>query len=446
MSSIIVNRSQSKENIKSYKFVVSIFFIMVFLRDVIGVSIPLIAFTAVWMFVIFAFDIEKATAFTVSSTICFASSISITIPIAVFIVMAVLKLNIKIHGGFLTCIILILFIEMLKFTDKTQNFKLYINMAMVVLLLFIVVTIYLNNTFTPDFLLKNYVVFFLFLASDILISTIISYGSFSAILSDNFRIGQTNLLDTYTGDSLAMSINANGLAFLAIVAIALTLVLVNYRKVSKKFAFPTIIYCSLIGLLTISKTFALIFITLIGMYYLWYVFSSSKKVSSVIGLIALLIVLISIFLRTTIFENLMERFESGDLTTGRLDLIEQYIRYMEEHPNKILFGLGLQDVHKKAGFETVPHNAILETYVCMGLVGLIVTVFLFVNLFKLCKGKYLALYGKKPLNINYIPFLIYILFIQTFQFFRINYIIAPLILVSVCIFVGQGNSRINRKR
>ena len=416
-----------------YRLAISLFLILSLAKDQFNASVPLIVYTVIWLTIIVASSVERAAAFTVCSTICFASSLSVTIPIAVFVLVAFARGVRKVYlGCFLSAMLLIL-CEATHFLDVGQDFRSFVNTSMFIILILVITTQYLANPYDPVPVLKHYIGFFLFLATDILVFTIQRYGSIAAILNESFRIGQTDVLEQ--GYNVAMSINANGLGFLALLAAGIALVLLNQGHMKKGVAIPVIIYSSFIGALTISKTFVICYVFLIGIFYLWYLVSHSTRFFSALKIALVIGILFLIFTFTEVYENIQYRFESTDLTTGRTDILWNYLKFMDRHPEKWLFGIGMQRMNIKAGFETVPHNGFLEAYVGLGLVGLFSIVYLVFRLFFLYRGRYIFLYGRKPRFLNYIPLFVHMFFIQSFQFIKISYIFVPLALVYLCILV-----------
>ena len=423
-----------------YYFMIGIFLALIAAKDLLKLDVPSLVFTLLWLAIIVFSSVERAAAFTICSTICFASSLSVTIPIAAFIVMAFLHGVRKIYVGCAVSVVLMILCEMTHFLDyEFQNFRVFINTSMFIILVLIITSQYLLNAHNPVPVLKHYIGFFLFLATDILVFTIQRYGSIAAILNESFRIGQTDVLEQ--GYNVAMSINANGLGFLALLAAGIALVLLNQGHMKKGVAIPVIIYSSFIGALTISKTFVICYVFLIGIFYLWYLVSHSTRFFSALKIALVIGILFLIFTFTEVYENIQYRFESTDLTTGRTDILWNYLKFMDRHPEKWLFGIGMQRMNIKAGFETVPHNGFLEAYVGLGLVGLFSIVYLVFRLFFLYRGRYIFLYGRKPRFLNYIPLFVHMFFIQSFQFIKISYIFVPLSLVYLCILVPNASPR-----
>ena len=420
-----------------YYLLICVFLGLIAVKDQFAVDVPSYVYTLVWLAIIVFFSVERAATFTICSTICFASSLSVTIPIAAFVIMAFLHGVRKIYLGCAISVVLMILCEMTHFVDyEDQNFRTFVNTSMFILLVLVVTSQYLSNPHDPVPVLKHYIGFFMFLATDIFVFTVRRYGSVAAILSDSFRIGQTNILER--GHRIAaMSINANGLGFLALLTISIVLILVHEGHMKKRMGIPILLYSSFIGALTISKTFVICYVFLIILFCFWYMGVYPKRGFSIFAILMLMGVLYLAFTYTEVYENIRYRFENTDFTTGRIGILWDYIKYMNGHPEKWLFGIGLQRMNLKAGFETVPHNGFLEAYVGLGLVGLAALVYLVLRLFTLYRDKYTYLHDKKPSFLNYIPFLVYMFFIQSFQFVKISYIFVPLSLVCLCILVTR---------
>ena len=420
-----------------YRLAVTLFLILIVVKDQLGVSISLNVFTVIWLAIIVFASVERAAAFTVCSTICFASSLSVTIPIAVFTLVAFARGVRKVYMGCFFAAVFLIISEATHFLDAGQDFRTFVNMSMFIVLVLVITTQYLANPYDPVPVLKHYIGFFLFLATDILVFTLRWYGSISAILSEKFRIGQTDILEEGV-KIVAMSINANGLGFLALLAVGIALVLLNQKQMRKGMAIAVIVYSSFIGALTISKTFVICYVFLIGIFYLWYMVSHSTHFLPALRIAVVIGILFLIFSFTEVYRNIQYRFESTDLTTGRVDILLDYLQYMNDRPEKWLFGIGMQWMNVKAGFETVPHNGFLEAYVGLGLVGLFSIVYLVLKLIFLYRDKYTFLHGKRPRFLNYIPLFVHMFFIQSFQFIKISYIFVPLALSVLCILVPHA--------
>lgn len=418
------------------KIVVGVFLAMILARDIFGLGIPLIAFTAVWIVGLLVWDVSECAAYTTAATICFANSISITVPIFAFIIIILMKNKKFYPNAILVCSILILILEGTKFIQYAdQNFRLYVNYSMIILLVATVVSFEVKDAvFDAGLMLKAFVGAFLFLSTDILFLTIRSYGSLAAITQSSFRIGQTEYLeDTVTS---TMSMNANGIGLLAIAAIAVVVLLTHYRRMQRKFAIPIGIYFSVIGFLTISKSFFIVFAIMAVLFILDNSVTNSRDPAKVILVFIVAGILVYGFTRTSLYDNIMQRFQAGDITTGRFESTQEYLSFMRGSMTNRFFGVGLQNVTDKAGIINVPHNAILEMYVCLGYFGILIYLFFFAKLIQLANRNYAYFYGRRIPFINYIPFIAYFSYIQGLQFLRISYIYCLLIIVTVCLMMA----------
>ena len=378
-------------------------------------------------------------AFTVAATICFASSISITIPLFVFLLLFVFKHKILCRSSTLYLSLLIIFIEGTKFLQfDNQDFKLYVNYSMIILVVAFVISFqFKKNIFDIALILKYYIAFFIFLSLDILILTIKNYGSFSAILDTSFRIGQTDFIEGEL--SSAMSINANGIGLLAIIAVIVAYILLRNHYVSKTYAYSVMVYSSIIGFLTVSKTFFVIYILMVILITIENTITYSKNPTKILALFVIIVIVFLIFKNTTFYSNIMLRFSTGDLTTGRIDITQKYIEFMSAHPQYQAFGLGLQNVNTKVGLANVPHNAILEIYVTLGIVGLISYLFFFIGIFFQANRNNLKVHNRKIPFLNIIPIIIYLVFIQSLQFLRISYIYGSIVIIALILLLCEKN-------
>ena len=142
-------------------------------------------------------------------------------------------------------------------------------------------------------------------------------------------------------------------------------------------------------------------------------------------------------------QNIIIRFDVNDLTTGRIDVAAEYLEFMRQNNMASIFGIGLQDVTGKTSLVHVPHNAMLEIYVCFGGIGIIAYIVFFI--FTIMSGLYVQKNESNnthPSFINFIPFIVFFIFIQSLQFLRINYIYASIAMtfagMSVNGFDGRG--------
>ena len=407
-----------------------IFLSMLALKDFIGIGVPSLAFTAVWILLILLANHQTSAAFTLGVVICFASTLSITIPSAFFILWTAVRhyKSYTLHTVFwISCGVAL--IEFFRFLlVPNESFRVYVNSMVVVLLVVTIMIGLYNKLFDPVKCLYMYIGFYLFLTLDIIWSTAKALGGLGQIVSRSFRIGQVELADENVVGLLGM--NSNGIALFSVLAIAFALILINKNRMKLWAVIGITVYSTVVGLLTISKTFILIYAGFWAVYVLWFVWKNGGNVLKPLALIIVVAVAVVLLSKTNMAQNIMHRFETeSDLTTGRLDLLTQYWNYMLNSGYTALFGVGLQDTLNKTGFDTVPHNAIMETFVCLGIVGIALFAVFFVFMVKMGINFIRNNRDTEHSFVLFLPFISYVVFIQGMQFLRINYVYALLALV-----------------
>ena len=152
---------------------VILFLLLLAVKDFMGMSIPGIVFTVLWMLILLLADESTSTAFTLSSVICFASTLSITIPCVFYIVLSVFrKKSLKVDVILLTSIYIAL-IELVRLiVGNGEEFRLYVNSMAVLFLVCIVIAKLKEKSASADLCIKYYIVFFAFLSLDIIWATI----------------------------------------------------------------------------------------------------------------------------------------------------------------------------------------------------------------------------------------------------------------------------------
>jgi hypothetical protein len=414
----------------SEKVLVALFLGLLFLKDFIGMSVPSLAFMGTWILIILVADRSISAAFTLSSVIFFASTLSITIPMAVYVAITFLRrgMDFKLNKAIVISAICILFELAQVFIIYNDELRPFVNTALVILLVAVVVTELYESFVSPKIILYYYLAFYTFFAFDMVIATCRYLGSFTAIISSNFRLGVADNESAEAFDGI-LAINANGLALLSIIAIAVSTLLLIKKHINPIIGSVMIVFSGLIGFLTVSKTFLLV---LIGFAFLLLISNAIKnqvKIYKPIGLLAGFLVAGYFITKQQFFINLWARFSEGDLTTGRIEIALDYIDKMSHSILHIFFGTGFQNILEKLDMVHAVHNATIEIYVCKGLVGLVLYAVFFISLFQM-GNRFLNQNSKTKYKLeNFIPFIVYLVFVQSLQFFTINYIYA---LIAIC--------------
>ena len=374
--------------------------------------------------------------------ICFASILSITIPCIIYLGLYILHHRALKITPILLVSIYVVVIELFRLVNNpAESFNLYVNSMSVLLLVYAVVS---EISEKPcEFYCMYKILPCIFHIS------IFRYNMGYSKVARKFSIDYFRWLPNWTGRTLdetvtgIFSINANGIALMSMVAISLTMLLYSRKHLSNGIAIPLIIYYSIVGLLTVSKTFILVYIGFWCLYICWYTVSNHHNLFKTLALIMCFFIAIRLLWNTDMVQNIIIRFDVNDLTTGRIDVAAEYLEFMRQNNMASIFGIGLQDVTGKTSLVHVPHNAMLEIYVCFGGIGIIAYIVFFI--FTIMSGLYVQKNESNnthPSFINFIPFIVFFIFIQSLQFLRINYIYASIAMtfagMSVNGFDGRG--------
>lgn len=209
------------------------------------------------------------------------------------------------------------------------------------------------------------------------------------------------------------SLNPNVLAIICILPASCLFQLIA-RKESKPIDFVLLITLSLFAAMTMS-----IKVVVFGLLVLILVAIDQKKIRTILKwvIFAAIAVTVVVLILNAYFPNLIkvysERFLSDDISNGRIDLFVAYSKFLVEEPWHLLFGIGIQNNITRVvsmGFELVPHNGIQELFVVWGIPGAIAFMAFLVSFFKFSGKKK----GENEL-INYIPFIVMIVFVQLAQ-------------------------------
>lgn len=202
---------------------------------------------------------------------------------------------------------------------------------------------------------------------------------------------------------------------------------------AKRLRMPSILYILAILLIVCGGAFSLSrtwLATSVVSLVLFLFFSPKNRVFLSVAIVCGIIALLAF--NATMLEPLYEMFEErlidDDISdaAGRTDLFALYHAFFAENPRYWLTGTGAVYYLQVCNMPNSIHNMFQQIYVCYGLVGLSAFVTYFVRIVKDNK-KYIQQY------IQYLPFVIYLIFAQTLQFVNPIYCMYPLVLVVYCL-------------
>lgn len=307
--------------------------------------------------------------------------------------------------------IVIIIIELFHFTSYSfetdfGNFGMY---AIIILLFFIFL---FKDDITNDDIKKSiqfYISGTVLALTSVVLIAIISY-SFIDIFSGAYRIGGDVDSELTTGYT---RMNANTLAYFVITAISLLLYTKEIFK-NKIIKILFLILLTIIGILSTSRTFILLFALLV--IFKVSLSNNIKERISVI-LIGLTLIVSGYLIFPTYIESFTERytkrFEEDGLKTagGRSTLFQDYNDFLLDNPERLIYGTGVVHYKEVCKQRNSIHNGTQQIYVCYGIIGIIIYLVVIV----IFKRRYI----KKSSNLrtqNFIPLFACFLFDQSIQF------------------------------
>lgn len=186
------------------------------------------------------------------------------------------------------------------------------------------------------------------------------------------KVYDANLDDIYRFSGLYSDPNYYSLMLL--ISTSCMLLISLYTK-NVKFKIKLIlcmVIVAFLGAKTVSKSFILMF----GIVFVLYVILLFKNKKYILGIVASLlvvtIVVLILYNKIPIFENVIARLKEGtDITTGRADIWKQYISFFKDDSIKILFGNGLGQGYLNGN---AAHNTYIDFLYYYGIFGSIVFV------------------------------------------------------------------------
>lgn len=221
-------------------------------------------------------------------------------------------------------------------------------------------------------------------------------------------------------------------------ALALLAVLYLNRYLSQKAFAAGAGILMVFGALTYSKTF-LVVLMIFCILFVAMLFSRKRYI---LGIMCVFIFLIAgIILSRTVLAVTIYRFTSTDnlyeLTTGRSELIAEYLQEITKSAGNLFFGAGLSAEILGRG----THNLFLEIVYYYGLTGFGIMTAYILSLIRLAGQRFEDSMGKRTGILKYTVLLIFLLLFSTLQGLRfsITYVILYLSILATIIMPKKGD-------
>ena len=230
------------------------------------------------------------------------------------------------------------------------------------------------------------------------------------------------------------AINPNALGIVNVLCMT-TLMQLRIVGDKKKSDMVLLVLLMLFGILTLSRTFL---VCLLAMFaFLVFGQEDLRKSLRIVGggiIIAFVVIAIIAILFPEVIISFVERFLEEDITTGRVDIMKDYDKFIFSDIKILFFGIGATDLSEKAVNKFsissyVPHNSIQEVLVAWGIPGLVMlTAFVVMIIFEAKKRR------NKNSLLNYAPMAIILLKSMAGQLLTSGYTMIALTLayLSLC--------------
>lgn len=265
----------------------------------------------------------------------------------------------------------------------------------------------------------------------------------------NWSVAFLNMqrLGTAAEDSAtkSFSINPNTLGIVCILASSGLSQLIIVKK-HKPSDMVMIAMMSICGILTQSRTFVILLLLSVILFFIAYRGNLGKKIKVCIAITlctVILILLLNVLFPDAI-SNIIERFLVKDISSGRNALFKTYNELILSSNKILIFGLGAIDFTKKVTIQyriakNVPHNGIQEMIIAWGMIGLILFIWFTVTVIRDATKK-----NRNIGLINYIPMILIVAKIFVGQFLTSDYTMLSVSFVYLSLCQNFKQQNINR--
>lgn len=279
-----------------------------------------------------------------------------------------------------------------------------------------------------DHLFKVYVVTYLYVMLDIFIQTLKHVSLATIVRSRSFRFG--NLMIFMRKNTVLKTLydNENMIAMFSLFAIMFCVFLLLHYGFRLFYCLAAVV-AIYVGFSTLSKTFMISIMLALLLVSASLAakrnIQSKKKIYLFVFGGAGAIIIGNTMLYNVIIKTYARFFGRRGFTTGRAGLFKEYLEYFMLHKKYWLSGIGLQNIIAKTGIWNSTHNGFEEVLICFGIVGILVFLIIFSDIFK--RARFIR--GEKMHLEQMSLVLLYVFFTQSIQFIRVPGIYLCLIMI-----------------
>lgn len=370
------------DGIKSHYWLITVLYcLLFFLRDVFNLRVSYNMISIITMGIILILPIDYLHAFVLSVYIFSAAGFSGLFSVCVLIAVVMRTISCFRFAKMPTVYLLIMVIFELfhSIVGHNVNFGTYIALLSA-MICFAALTQIPEKYVNKNLLADSFILFACFFVSMSFIQMLRLYGSVEGILNYGMRTRQFQDLITAGGKLIA---NPNYLTVVCSTGIGISLLRLS-QKHNKIPYFIAISIFVFIGLTSVSK----MFIGIIALLIIYITYSSFKRnlKTGILATFALAAVsgIVYFLFKDTLIDAVLRRFQVGDLTTGRVDIIHDLFAYMNEKPYLYIIGNGILElVYVMLGIGSGGiHNSFFEVLGGWGIPGIFVVIGFIVSLVK----------------------------------------------------------------
>lgn len=225
--------------------------------------------------------------------------------------------------------------------------------------------------------------------------------------SDITLLGRSGVVNRFAG----LNYDPNFFSMSIIFSVVLCLILLMNKSGNRIFLWILTIVNALFGFQSYSKMF-LLSITIVILLSLLYMMRSPQKIIAAVVVIGIVgIGLYFVMKKIGYMEIMLGRLSGGDISTGRFELWEYYIEYIEKSMTNVIFGVGLGKGYLYAGG---PHNTYIEAVYYVGVIGSLFLLITIMSIFD-CKR-----YNHRRNIMNYVLVFVFLVMNGVLGCFTVN--------------------------
>jgi hypothetical protein len=283
----------------------------------------------------------------------------------------------------------------------------------------------------------NYKNYFIFYSMGVGSAALVGYIGQNFTQINNFLIG-IRIINTVVVDgsiimrTSGLDIDPNYYALQILMAISVLLIIIKYKRRTKKLEVIFVITLFVFGFLSLSKMYLILIILIIIFYLAIYFKESIFKGIEYVAILFISITIALTFKYNYFYDVYFVRFVGGNIdfstvTTGRSYIWQNYFNEIVTNIKTLFFGQGISNFLD----EIAAHNIFLSTWYKIGLVGIVLYMVYIFICNKSIANKIGDKYKIKAIDIRLLP--MYIILIanvaldtSVFSFFPIHILLAIL--------------------